>query len=76
MKTYYIEIEGYCSTVLALVKVEATNIEDAKRKAMAAYHANEDVYEISEEEARTILENKEIDYMIDEDGSEIDIDEN
>lgn len=75
MKTYYIEIEGQGSMVLAVVKVEAENEEEAKLKALKALHATEDIYSITKEEAQNILDNGDIDYMLDEDGSEIDIDE-
>lgn len=75
MKTYYIEIEGQCSMVLAVIKVQAENEDEAKLKALKALHATEDIYSISEEEAKQLVDDGEVDYMLDEDGSEIDIDE-
>ena len=75
MKTYYIEIEGQCSTVLALIKVKAENEDEAKLKALKALHATEDIYSVTQEEAQDLIDSGEIDYMLDEDGCEIDIDE-
>lgn len=71
MRTYYIEFErqGY---TLAIVKVEAESFEEAKLKAFEAWHANDDIGEISAEQATAALESGEIDYIIDEDGFEID----
>lgn len=75
MKTYYIEIEGQCSTVLALIKVKAETEDEAKLKALKALHATEDIYSVTQEEAQDLIDSGEIDYMLDEDGCEIDIDE-
>ncbi len=75
MKTYYIEIEGQCSMVLAVIKVQAENEDEAKLKALQALHATEDIYSITEEEAKQLVDDGEVDYMLDEDGSEIGIDE-
>ena len=75
MQTYYIEIEGQCSMVLAVIKVQAENEDEAKLKALKALHATEDIYSISEQEAKQLVDDGEVDYMLDEDGSEIDIDE-
>jgi len=75
MKTYYIEIEEQCSMVLAIIKVEAENEEEAKLKALKALHATQDIYSITEEEAQNLIDSGEIDYMLDEDGCEIGIDE-
>lgn len=75
MKTYYIEIEGQCSMVLALIKVEAENEEEAKLKALKALHATEDIYSITQDEAQNLIDSGEIEYMLDEDGCEIGIDD-
>lgn len=75
MKTYYIEIEEQCSMVLALIKVEAENEEEAKLKALKALHATQDIYSITQEEAQNLIDSGEIDYMLDEDGCEIGVDE-
>ena len=74
MKTYYIEIErqGY---TLAVIKVNADTYEEAELKAFKALHANDYVNEISEDEALERLDLGDIDYMIDENGDEVDIDE-
>lgn len=75
MKTYYIEIEEQCSMVLAVIKVEAENEEEAKLKALKALHATQDIYSITKEEAKNLVDYGEVDYMLDEDGCEIGIDE-
>lgn len=74
MKTYYIEIErqGY---TLAVIKVEAETYQEAELKALKALHANDDISEISEESALERLQSGDIDYMIDEDGCEVDLDD-
>lgn len=74
MKTYYIEIErqGY---TLAIVKVEADNYEQAQLKALKALHLNDDISEISEDTAYDRLQLGDIDYIIDEDGNEIDLED-
>jgi len=75
MQTYYIEIEGQCSNVLAVIKVKAENEDEAKLKALKALHATEDIYSISKQEAQNLVDDGEVDYMLDEDGCEIDPDE-
>ncbi len=74
MKTYYIEIErqGYS---LAVIKVDADSYEQAELKALKALHANDDISEISEESALERIQSGDIDYMLDEDGDEIDLDD-
>ena len=74
MRTYYIEIERQGWT-LCVIKVEANTYEEAELKALKAWHANDDISEISEEAAHDRLESGDIDYMIDEDGCEIDLDD-
>lgn len=75
MRTYYITIErqGY---TLAVVRVKAESYEEAERKALLALHANDDISELTEEQARATIESDENGlYMIDENGEEIDFDE-
>ena len=74
MKTYYIEIErqGY---TLVVIKVEADTYEEAELKALKAWHVNDDISEISEESALERLQSGDIDYMLDEDGCEVDLDD-
>lgn len=75
MQTYYIEIEGQCSNVLAVIKVKAENEDEAKLKALKALHATEDIYSISKEEAKNLVDDGEVDYMLDEDGCEIELED-
>lgn len=74
MRTYYITVERQGWT-LAVVKVRAESYEEAQRKALLALHANDDISEISEEQARETVESDDNLYMIDEDGTEIDFSE-
>ena len=74
MKTYYIEIERQ-GNVLWVVRVEANSYQEAELKALKAIHMNDDIYAADEDSVKSMLENGEIDYIIDEDGCEIDIDE-
>ena len=71
MKTYYIEIErqGY---TLAVIKVNANSYEEAELKALKALHATDDINETSQERVIDALNNGEIEYVLDEDGCEID----
>ena len=74
MKTYYIEIEEQGYTV-ALVKVDANQLQEAELKALKALHATNNICEISKEDAKARLESGDIEYIIDEDGCEVDLDE-
>ena len=71
MRTYYIEIERQGWT-LAIVKVEAETYEEAEYKALKALHMNDDISEASEESVKARLDSGDIDYVIDENGNEID----
>lgn len=71
MRTYYIEIERQGWT-LAIVKVEADNYEQAELKALKALHATDDISETSRERTIEALDNGTIEYVLDEDGCEID----
>lgn len=71
MRTYYIEIERQGWT-LAIVKVEADSYEQAELKALKALHATDDISETSRERAIEALDNGTIEYVLDEDGCEID----
>lgn len=71
-KTYYIQIERQGNT-LAVVKVEASSKEEAELKALKAYHATDDISEISKDDAHNILDSGEIDYILDEDGDETEL---
>ncbi len=74
MKTYYIEIERQGWT-LAVVKVEAETYEEAEYKALKALHMNDDISEASEESVKASIDSGDIDYVIDENGDEIDIED-
>lgn len=69
-KTYYIEIERQGCT-LALVKVKAESYEEAEYKALLALHAGDDISEITKQQAMM----SDAAYIIDENGTETDIDE-
>lgn len=73
-RTYYITVErqGY---TLAVVKVEAESYDEAERKALLALHANDDIEELTKEQARAIVKSEDGLYMIDENGDEVDLDE-
>lgn len=75
-KIYYIEIERQGGWTLAVVKVDAASREEAEAKALKAIHLTDDIYDISKESVRTMLKDGSIDYIIDEDGTETDIDGN
>ena len=73
-KTYYIEIERQGWT-LAVVKVKAETYEEAELKALKALHANDDLSEIDEDSVKERVKSGDIDYVIDENGNEIDVEE-
>ena len=73
MRTYYIQIERQGCT-LGVIKVEAENYEEAELKALKAWHATDEISETNKESVKQLLDNCDIDYVLDEDGSEIDID--
>lgn len=72
--THYISIERQGS-VMWVVKVNASNREEAEAKALKAVHLNDDITEEDEETVKDMLQNGDIDFVIDEEGDEIDIDE-
>ena len=74
MRTYYIEIERQGWT-LAVVKVEAETYEEAELKALKALHDTDDISEIDEEAVKERVKSGDIDYVIDEDGCEIDLED-
>ena len=72
--TYYISIERQGS-VMWVVKVNANSYEEAEAKALKAIHSNDDISEVTEEQARENL-NPEIGlFLMDENGNEVDIEE-
>ena len=75
-KIYYIEIERQGGLVLAVVKVDAASCEEAKAKALRAIHETDDIYDVSREAVQDMLDEGSIDYIIDEDGCETDINGN
>ena len=73
-KTYYIEVERQ-GWALAIVKVRAKTYEEAELKALKALHANDDLSEIDEDSIKERVKSGDIDYVIDENGNEIDVEE-
>ena len=71
MRTYYIKFERQGNT-LCIFKIEASSYEEAEVKALKALHETDEIGEISKEAAMKDLESGEIDYILDEDGCEID----
>lgn len=74
MKTYYIEFERQ-GWSLAVIKVQAESYEQAKLKAFEALHATDEISEISEEAAEERVASGELNYILDENGDEIDIED-
>lgn len=74
MKKYYISIERQGS-IMWVVKVNASSYEEAETKALKAVHLNDDITDIDEETVKDMLQNGDIDFIIDEEGDEIGIDE-
>lgn len=72
-KTYYIEIEAQGNAEL-IVKVRAKDLSEAEGKAAKAYLASRDLYPMNLEDARMTAEEEGI-IVVDEDGSEIDLDD-
>lgn len=73
-KTYYIEIDQ-CNWVVAVVKVTAETKKEAKAKAMKALLARYDLFVIDSERASGLMGANEIDFILDENGNETDVDE-
>ena len=74
MRTYYIQIERQGWT-LAVVKVKAETYEEAEYKALKALHMNDDISEASKESVKASLDSGDIDYVIDENGDEIELED-
>lgn len=74
MRTYYIEVERQ-GWALAVVKVEAETYEEAELKALKALHATDDLSEIDENSVKERVANGDIDYVIDENGDEIELED-
>lgn len=68
MKTYYMEIDDCQGNVLAVVKVEANDYAEAKKKAILALHRDDVVFDISAKDAKGYT-------VIDEDGCEVEVEE-
>lgn len=71
---YYISIERQGS-IMWVVKVNASSREEAEAKALRTVHLNDDITDIDEETVKDMLQNGDIDFVIDEEGDEIDIEE-
>ena len=71
--TYYIQFERQ-GNLLAIVKVEAETYEEAECKACRALHSYDDISETDGRYACEAVYEGVIDYIMDENGDEIDID--
>lgn len=74
-KIYYIEIERQ-GNPMCVVKVEAISRVEAEAKALRAIHQTDDIYDISRKAVQDMLDEGHIDYVIDEDGCETDVEDN
>ncbi len=70
MKTFFVKIEGQASTTLAIVRVKANSMAEAREKALKAWTIDLDFYEVDKEDAVEDLLSGEINYVLDEDGTE------
>ncbi len=60
-KTYYIKFEGYCDTTLGVIKIKASNYEEAKKKAIEEWLSDIDISETDENEYEEYQEDYEDD---------------
>lgn len=72
MRTFFIQIDDCQNNTEAIVKVEATNVEEARVKALKALHIAESLYSIDKEEAVALAEELGLP-IIGEDGCETDV---
>lgn len=70
MKTFFVKIEGQASTTLAIVRVKANSMAEAREKALKAWTIDLDFYEVDKEDAVEDLLSGEINHVLDEDGTE------
>ena len=71
---YYVQIERQ-GCLMSTIKVEANDEEEAINKALRAIHHNDDIYVMGSDAREEILNQLEDgDYLIDENGDELDID--
>ena len=75
IRDYFIKIEDCQNNVIAVVKVLAENEKEAEVKALAALHKTQSISEVDKKEVKDLLETNEIDYVLDEEGDEADVDE-
>ena len=73
-KTRYISIERQ-GNVMWLIKTEASSYEEAEAKALKAIHANDDISEVTKEQAKEAADPEIGLYIIDENGDEVDDEE-
>ena len=72
--TYYISFERQGS-VMWVVKVNASSYEEAEAKALKAIHANDDISELTEEQAKETIDPEVGLFIIDENGNEVEAEE-
>lgn len=68
--TYYISIERQGS-VMWVVKVNASSREEAEAKALKAIHSNDDILELTKEQAKETLDPEIGLFLMDENGDEV-----
>ena len=73
-KIYYIEIERQGNT-LGVIKVNAANDQEATLKALLALHSCDTISTITKEVACSRIEEGYINYIIDEDGGELSVED-
>jgi len=75
LRDYFIKIEDCQNNVIAVVKVLAENEKEAEVKALSALHKTQSISEVNKQEVKDLLETNQIDYVLDEEGDEADVDE-
>ncbi len=71
MKTFYVQIEDCQNNPIAVVKVKAKDLTEAKYKALCAIHAEDNIYIVDEDDVIAAQEDGMI--LIDENGEETEI---
>ena len=69
-KTYYIKFEGYCGSILKVVKVEASTYEEAEKKAIEEYLSDIDISETDESEYKDYQQDEFISSLLTDDYEE------
>lgn len=72
MKTYFINIEDCQNNPIAVVKIKAKDLTEAKYKALRAIHEEDNIYELDADAVMGYIEDSGL-IPINERGEEIDI---